>query len=139
MTLKRKQMRLKYYPILFTIISCTLTSRAQESPIEIVQRQLDTYNRQDIVEFSSLFAENAQVFMALGDTNPSMIGREEIHERYGKMFSENPNNKSTLLGRMVQGDYVFDHEWITGREDPFKIMAIYEVKEGLIQRCWFIR
>lgn len=77
--------------------------------------------------------------MALNETEPAMNGREEIRKRYGKMFSENPENRSTLMGRMVQGNYVFDHEWITGREEPFKIMAIYEVKEGLIQRCWFIR
>ena len=77
--------------------------------------------------------------MNQGDTKASMVGREEIRARYGKMFKENPENKSTLVGRMVQGNFVFDHEWITGRNDPFKIIAIYEVQNGLIQRCWFAR
>jgi hypothetical protein len=55
------------------------------------------------------------------------------------MFKENPQNKSTLMGRMVQGNFVFDHEWITGRDSEFKIVAIYEVKDGLIVRAWFVR
>ena len=68
-----------------------------------------------------------------------MQDRTEIHQRYGSMFEKNPNNRSTLIGRMLQGDFVFDHEWIKGRDKEFKILAIYEVKEGLIQRAWFVR
>ena len=115
-------------------------SMAQEvSPLAVVQAQLDTYNNHDIEGFSTLFAENAEIFMNIGDAEPSMKGRAQIKERYGKMFEENPQNKSTLMGRMVQGNFVFDHEWITGRDNEFKIMAIYEVQNGLIVRAWFVR
>jgi hypothetical protein len=55
------------------------------------------------------------------------------------MFRENPQNKSTLMGRMVQGNFVIDHEWITGRESEFRIIAIYEVQDSLIKRAWFVR
>jgi hypothetical protein len=85
------------------------------------------------------FAKDAEIFMNVGDTEPAIKGRGEIHERYGKMFTENPQNKSTLMGRMVQGNFVFDHEWITGRDSEFKIVAIYEVQAGLIVRAWFVR
>ena len=115
-------------------------SMAQEvSPLAVVQAQLDTYNNHDIEGFSTLFAENAEIFMNIGDAEPRMKGRAQIKERYGKMFEENPQNKSTLMGRMVQGNFVFDHEWITGRDNEFKIMAIYEVQNGLIVRAWFVR
>jgi hypothetical protein len=109
------------------------------SPVAVVQRQLDTYNAQDIDGFTSLFAENAEIFRNIGDVEPAMKGREAIHAGYGRIFKENPKNKSTLMGRMVQGNFVFDHEWITGRDNEFKIVAIYEVKEGLITRAWFVR
>ena len=75
----------------------------------------------------------------LGDSIPAMVGRKAIHEGYGAMFKAHPDNKSTLIGRMVQGNVVFDHEWITGRDQEFKIVAIYEVQDGLIRRCWFVR
>jgi hypothetical protein len=110
-----------------------------DSPIVVVQKQLDAYNEQDINAFSDLFANDAEIFMNIGDEEPAIKGRKDIKKRYGKMFKENPQNKSTLVGRMVQGDFVFDHEWITGRNQEFKIVAIYEVKEGLITRAWFVR
>jgi uncharacterized protein (TIGR02246 family) len=121
---------------------CFITTSAfsqSNEPVAVVQKQLDTYNAQDLSGFVSLFAEDAQIFMTIGDTAASMTGRDEIRKRYGAMFEKNPNNRSTLVGRMVQGNFVFDHEWITGREQEVKIVAIYEVVDGLIQRCWFVR
>jgi hypothetical protein len=107
--------------------------------IEVVQKQLDFYNRQDVKSFAAMFAEDVQVFQQLGDSLPSLQGRKSVEKRYGDIFKQFPNNRSTLLGRMVQGDFVIDHEWITGRDKEVRIMAIYEVKDGLIKRCWFIR
>lgn len=125
---------------LFLFCCSTILGLSQQlSPIEVVQQQLDYYNTHNIDSFSSVFAEDAEIFMNIGDTIPAMKGRAEIHSRYGKMFQENPKNKSTLMGRMVQGNFVFDHEWITGRENAFKLMAIYEVENGLIIRAWFVR
>ena len=122
------------------VLTC-LVSKAQneKTPLEVVQMQLDTYNAQDIDGFASVFAEDAEVFINLGDSSATFVGREEIKERYGEMFRENPTNKSTLMGRMVQGNFVIDHEYITGRSNPFKLIAIYEVRNGFIQRCWFAR
>lgn len=139
MILKIDPMQLPRILTLCSFVLVTSLIKAQETTLDIVQQQLDTYNEQDVDGFASLFAENAQVFMALNEADPTMNGREEIRARYGKMFAENPKNKSTLMGRMVQGNYVFDHELISGRKDTFKIMAIYEVKDGFIQRCWFIK
>jgi hypothetical protein len=125
------------FPFLFSLL-CSLSLIAQ-TPLEVVQKQLDTYNAQDIDAFAAVFAEEAEVFSNLGDKEPSMNGRQAIHTRYGEMFEKNPQNRSTLKGRLVQGNYVFDHEWITGRDQAFSIVAIYEVQDGLIQRCWFVR
>jgi len=121
------------------ILYLAASSVYAQEPIQVVQAQLDAYNIQDINAFANLFAEDAKLYMNLGDTDPTMTGREEIRRRYGAMFKANPNNKSTVIGRMTQGNFVFDHEWITGRDKPIKIMAIYEVVDGLIVRCWFPR
>ena len=110
-----------------------------EDPVAVVQRQLDMYNAQNLKGFVDTFADDAEVFVNLGDSAAGIVGREEIRKRYGQMFRNNPGNKSTLIGRMVQGNFVFDHEWITGRENEFKIVAIYEVEDGYIKRCWFAR
>ena len=109
------------------------------TPLAVVQRQLDTYNAQDIDGFAAVFSEDAEVFRNIGDSEPSIKGREAIHAAYGKLFRDNPRNKSTLMGRMVQGNFVLDHELITGRDSEFRIIAIYEVEDGLIVRAWFVR
>lgn len=125
---------------LLTLIPCLiLMSAVGQTPVEVVQEQLDTYNAQDIEGFASTFAEDAEIFTHLGDAEPSMRGRAEIIQRYGNMFSQNPNNRSTLIGRMVQGNFVVDHEWLTGRDKDVHLMAIYEVEDGLIIRAWFAR
>ena len=121
------------------LLLLSTVSFAQESPLEVVQKQLDTYNAQDLEGFVNVFAEDAQVFVNLGDSVASMTGRAEIKARYGAMFKANPENKSILKGRMVEGNFVIDHEYIVGRDEPFTLIAIYEVKNGLIQRCWFAR
>lgn len=127
--------------LIFALFALSLPqiSLAQKLPVEVAQAQLDAYNAQDIDAFAAVFAVKAEVYMNLGDTVPAMLGREAIHQSYGAMFAANPNNKSTLIGRMVQGNFVFDHEHITGRDKPLQIMAIYEVEQGEIVRCWFVR
>lgn len=124
---------------LILLLCVTVSSVYGQDPVKVVQAQLDAYNNQDVDAFAAVFAEDAKLYMNLGDTEPTMTGRDEIRRRYGAMFEANPENKSTLIGRMTQGNFVFDHEWITGRETPITIMAIYEVEDGKIIRCWFPR
>ncbi len=109
------------------------------SALAVVQQQLDAYNAQDIDGFAEVFGEDAEIFRNIGDEEPYLKGRRKIRKEYKELFKENPQNKSTLMGRIVQGNFVIDHEWITGREKEFKIVAIYEVYNGLIQRAWFVR
>lgn len=128
---------------IWTLAICMLLAvlvRGQKTTaVETVQRQLDAYNKQDITAFADVFASDVALYNNLGDSVPAIVGRQALIERYSQLFKRYPNNKCTLIGRMLQGDVVIDHEWITGRESPLKIIAIYEVKEGLIKRCWFIR
>lgn len=108
-------------------------------PVAIVQRQLDIYNAQDLDAFVEVFSDDVEVYSNLGDPEPAIKGKEELRVRYSKLFENNPENRSTLIGRLVQGNFVFDHEWITGRDNDLSIVAIYEVEEGVIRRCWFAR
>lgn len=124
---------------LFMLIMITAMSQENASPLSVVQAQLDAYNKQDVEAFVSVFAPDVKIFNQIGDTTASMTGREAVKKRYADLFAKYPKNYSTLAGRIVQGDFVIDHEVITGREKETRIVAIYEVKNGLIIRCWFIR
>ena len=124
---------------LIAIVLFTASAALAQSLIEVVQKQFYTYNAQNIDGFVKEFSEDAVIYSNLGEKEPSMTGRSEIKERYADMFAKSPENKSTLIGQMVQGNFVFDHEWITGRDSEFKIMAISEIENGQIIRAWFAR
>lgn len=128
------------FVLVSVFVSLCLLAHAQGiPPVAVVQGQLDAYNAQDVDAFADLFAEDAEIFRNIGDEEPYLEGRRKIRKQYKELFKENPQNKSTLIGRIVQGNYVIDHEWITGRAEELKIVAIYEVQNGLIRRAWFVR
>jgi hypothetical protein len=128
------------YGVLFMFWLFGSHVEAQDTdPLAVVQQQLDYYNAQNLEGFVSVFAPDAAVFYTLGDTAPRLVGHEALRGAYGKLFQDHPENRSVLQGRLVQGNYVIDHEYITGRAEPMSMVAIYEVKEGKISRCWFLR
>ncbi len=64
-----------------------------------------------------------------------------MRKRFEARFAE-PNLHATIVSRMVIGDKVIDRESIvrTFPEGPgtWDVVAISEVKGGLISRVWFI-
>lgn len=109
----------------------------------VVQAQLDAYNARDIDAFAATFAL-ACVGVDLDSGNTRFSGIDALRERYGKQFREQPKQRSAVVNRSVVGDYVFDLEHITGSTTPtgepvppFFLMAIYRVRGGLIDACWF--
>jgi hypothetical protein len=122
-----------------SLLCVELKAQSKTTPLETVQAQLDAYNKQDIDAFSQVFAPDVMVYQSLGDSLPWLKGRDAVYERYKTLFEKYPKNYSTLTGRVIQGNFVIDHEYVTGRENPTRIVAIYEVMDGLIVRCWFVR
>ncbi len=111
------------------------------SPLDVVQAQLEAYNRRDIDAFCALFAEDAQLF-DLGAAAPSTAGTAAIRARYQQLFDHSPQLHSAIVNRTALGRVVVDLETVTGRNgsaDPFEVMAIYEVSGGLIVRVHFVR
>lgn len=108
------------------------------SPVDIVQRQLDAYNAQNLDAFCACFAADC----ALADLNGDVTqdGVSAIRERYGALFSAYPENHAALVNRIVVGNIVIDHEDITrSPNERITAAAIYTVKDGLIARVDFVR
>ena len=108
-------------------------------PARQAQRQLDAYNRGDLEAFVACYAEDVQVF-SLPSGQLLYQGVEILRQEYGPYFEANPNLHAELLHRVVVGDVAIDHEHVTGRADgpALKAVALYEVRQDLIQRVWFI-
>jgi hypothetical protein len=104
-----------------------------------VNRQLDAYNRRDIDAFCRLFHPDA-VTGDLESGEMSIRGIDAIRAFYGARFADNPAIHCVVHGRMEIGEYAIDRETVTGvAGGPLEILAIYEVRDGLIRSIRFIR
>lgn len=105
----------------------------------LAQKQLDAYNKQDLDAFLSVYSEDVLI-MEFPTNTVTTQGIDEMRQRYGKLFKENPYNHAELLSRIVIGNKVIDHELVTGRADGVdkKAVAIYEIKDEKIVKVWFM-
>ena len=106
---------------------------------EIVDRQLVVYNAHDIDGYCALFAFDATISDLV---TGQMIcdGIDEIRSVYAKRFADHPELRAVVHQRMEGADFAIDKETVFGLPSgPLHIMAIYEVRDGLIRSLRFIR
>ena len=107
-------------------------------PANVVQAQLDAYNRKDIDALIGTYATNAKQFTLHGECIAT--GHEQIRSRFLTRFEE-PDLHVRLLSRVVVGNFVTDSELIARNfpEGPgtLEMLCIYEVVNGTIQRASF--
>ena len=92
------------------------------SATEIVQRQLDAYNAQDIDAFCACFAADC----VLAELNGAVTqqGAAAIRQRYETLFSSYPENHATLVNRVVVGN-----EFLTERRLEAEVGVVAEPRE----------
>ena len=104
---------------------------------KVVQEQLEAYNRHDVDAFLKTYSAEIKLY-EFPDKEISS-GLEAMRKTYGRMFEREPDRKAKIAKRIVQGDYVIDHEVVTGGNREFKAVAIYLVKDGKIVTVWFLK
>jgi hypothetical protein len=109
------------------------------SAVEIVQRQVEAYNAQDLDGFCATYSEDC----VIADLNGAVTqcGHADLRTRYGAMFAQYPLNRARIVNRIALGDVVIDHEQVArSPEGPhLEAVAIYTVRDGLIARVDFVK
>lgn len=105
------------------------------SPYEVVDRQLEAYNRGDIDAFVGCYATNAEVLHADGTLLAS--GQDEIRAHYGVLFAKSPELHAVIKNRMQVGNAVIDEEYVTGFVadgvvSEVRALVAYRVSNGVI-------
>jgi imidazolonepropionase-like amidohydrolase len=108
------------------------------SPEALVQRQVNAYNAHDIDAFVATYAPDAQLV-----NHPIELvsdGRDALRRDYAELFAAAPNLHTEIVDRISIGEYVIDHERVTGLPsgETFEAVAIYRVRAELIDRVWFV-
>ena len=109
-----------------------------KTPRAIAIEQLAAYNRCDLDAFCALFAEDATLIdLPTGQTIAA--GMLEIRAMYQARFAT-PGLACRVHATNDIGDFAIDRETVTGLPDgPVDVVAMYEVKNELIRRVFFIR
>ena len=113
--------------------------KQSSTPRELVNDQLNVYNAHDIDGYCALFASDATISDLV---TGQMIcdGIDEIRAVYTKRFADHPELRAVVHQRMEGADFAIDKETVFGMPPgPLQIMAIYEVRDGLIRSLRFIR
>jgi len=112
---------------------------ATPSPRDVVNRQLEVYNAHDIDGYCALFAKDATISdLVTGEM--ICIGLDQIRAAYTKRFADNPKLHCIVHQRMEGPHFAIDKETVYGLPaGELHIMAIYEVRDGLIRSLRFIR
>ncbi len=110
------------------------------TPEQVVQAQVDAYNTRNLSDFVNCHAPDVALF-SFPENIPYATGRTSLKEIYEDVFNNSPNLHAEITNRIVMGNTVIDHEKVTGRKgiDTLIIIAIYEVKDGMIANARFIR
>ncbi len=107
------------------------------SPEALAQEQLDAYNARDLNRFIACYADDVAVYRPPA-AEPVMVGKSVMAAHYAANRFNLPALHAELKGRLVVGSKVFDHECVSGvREQPFEVVAGYEIRDGLIAKVFF--
>lgn len=108
----------------------------EETPIALVQRQLNAYNFRNTAAFLEPYADDVEIY-----TYPDKLeskGKEQMKKTYSDMFHNIPNLHCELLGRIVQGNIVIDKERVQFGKTIIEGVAIYHIEKNKIKKVYFI-
>lgn len=115
-----------------------MSSKSQANAA-VIDRLVEAYNAQDARGFADLFTEDGWH----GDLHAERFqqGREEIYRRYVDVFALYPENRTDVVHRIAFGPFVVDHEHVrrSNGAEPFEVVAIYTLEDGLIKRAELVR
>ncbi len=109
----------------------------QDSPEDVVQRQVNAYNAHDVNAFLSFYADDATLYNF--PDQQIAKGKEAMRKMYG-FLEKMPGLHVTVSNRIVRNNVIIDHEILTTATDKTgrNAVAIYVVERQQISKVYFI-
>ena len=112
-------------------------SLVNNSPVMLVQQQLNAYNAHDLEAFLAPYADDVELYATNGKLQ--MKGKENMRKQYA-FITKMPNLYCRLVNRIVAGNTVIDHEeiWLgTNSSNLLYAAAVYVIEKGKISKVYF--
>ncbi len=104
--------------------------------VDVVQRQLDAYNARDLARFLAEFHDDVKVYRPPA-AEPVLSGKAAFADFYATQRFNQPQLHAHIVGRLVMGQRVIDHERISGLGDqPVEMAVVFDVVGERIQTMW---
>jgi len=110
------------------------------SPEQVVARQIEAYNAHDVEAFAATYGDDVELG-ELPSVRPAAKGKAGLKADYLRIFKENPDLHASAKDQIASGPWIIHREKVTGlagRKDAVEVVVIYQVKEGLIRKVWFL-
>lgn len=107
-----------------------------ETPVALVQRQLNAYNFRNTEAFLEPYADDVELY-SFPDKLESK-GKDKMREMYAKMFQLTPDLHCELVERIVQGNTVIDKERVRFNGKMIEAVAVYHIEGNKIKKVYFI-
>jgi hypothetical protein len=104
---------------------------------DVVQRQVDAYNRRDLDVFMACYAPAAVIQWA--DGSQRLSGHEAIRARYAELFARAPNLNAEILGRLRAGEWTVDEERVRAETAELHVLVGYRIRDNLIDLVVMMR
>jgi imidazolonepropionase-like amidohydrolase len=109
----------------------------KETPLALVQRQLNAYNARNLEAFLEPYAEDVEIYIF-----PDKLqykGKEEMRKQYA-FFKNVPDLHCEIKERIIQGNTIIDKESVSGfGGKPVEATAIYQVENNKIKKVYFLQ
>lgn len=108
------------------------------TPETLVQQQLNAYNARNMEAFLAPYSDSVELFEF--PSIPYSKGKDEMRKAYTGMFDQVKELHCQVTERIVEGNTVIDHEYVTGfGGQTLKAIAVYKIEKGKIQKVYFIQ
>lgn len=105
-----------------------------------VDNQIKAYNQRDITQFMACFHPDIKL-LKLSQDQPVASGLEAVEAIYRDLFASSPLLQCTIMHRSIHGEFIIDEESVKGAKkypDGLSATVIYQLKDSLIYRVWFV-
>jgi hypothetical protein len=104
---------------------------------DVIDRVLVALNAGDIDAFVDCYTEDATI--ENGYDEVMARGHDELRSKYGGMFEQLPDIRIEALARTRVAQFVVQEERVTGRGEPERHVAVYELQDDRIRRERLLR
>jgi hypothetical protein len=104
---------------------------------DVVDRVVEALNAHDLDAFVGCYAEQATIEDGYDGVLAS--GHAGIRARYGPLLAEHPDARWTVLARIDSGEFVVQHEEVTGRGETSRHVCVYQVRDQRVARERILR